>query len=315
MTKEKTVLSGVQPTGRPHLGNFFGAMKQFVELQNSYKTFIFVADYHSLTKQQDPEGLRINTKELVLDYLAIGLDPKKTIIFKQSDVPQVTELSWIFNCITTVPYLMRAHAYKDAEAKGGEVNVGTFSYPLLMAADILLYDADLVPVGQDQKQHVEYARDTALKFNRTFTELFKLPEPLILDTVKVIPGIDGRKMSKSYNNTIPLFSSNDEIKNLVMSIVTDSAGDKPENVYAIHSLFRNSNDLEKIYDENRGKYKNLKEALIADITDFIDPLRKKRQEIAQDEDVVNKVLKHGASIAQEIATKKMLEVKKAIGAN
>ncbi|MEK7091887.1 MAG: tryptophan--tRNA ligase, partial [Patescibacteria group bacterium] len=177
---QKILLSGVKPTGRPHIGNYFGAMKQFVELQDQHKALIFIADLHAITTNQEATSLRQDTLDLAIDYLAIGLDPAKTILFRQSDILEHANLNWIFNCLTTVPYLQRAHAYKDALAKNQEVNVGTFDYPILMAADILMYDADLVPVGQDQKQHVEYARDTAEKFNRVYGgATFKLPEPLI----------------------------------------------------------------------------------------------------------------------------------------
>ena len=223
----KILLSGVKPTGRVHIGNYFGAMKQFVEMQNDFESYIFIADYHAVTTVQSKEELSKGIVDVALDYLAIGLDPKKVVLFKQSDVPAVHELTWIFNCITTMPYLMRAHAYKDAEAKNKEINVGVFDYPILMASDILLQDADVVPVGQDQKQHVEYARDTAQKFNNVFgagKEIFKLPEPLILKSVETVPGTDGKKMSKSYGNVIPLFATYEEIKKAVMSIPTDSKG-------------------------------------------------------------------------------------------
>ena len=233
--QSRTILSGVKPTGRPHLGNFFGAMKQFVELQDKYQdgiNYFFIADYHALNLIQNAKELNKLTLDIVIDFLAIGLDPKKSIIFKQSDVQEHTELAWIFDTITTVPYLKRAHAYKDAMTKGGEesISVGLFNYPMLMAADILLYDTDIVPVGQDQKQHIEFARDTAEKFNRIFGETFKLPEPLIIKDVEVVPGTDGRKMSKSYNNTIPLFATDEEIEKSVLSIITDSDGEKPKNV-------------------------------------------------------------------------------------
>ena len=241
------LLSGVKPTGRPHIGNYFGAMKQFLDMQEDYFCYFMIADYHALNFIQDAKVLRENILNLMLDYLAIGLDPKKSIIFKQSDISEHTELTWIFDAITTMPYLERAHAYKDAQAKGKEVNVGTFNYPMLMAADILLYDPDIIPVGQDQKQHVEYARDTAEKFNRIFGEVFKLPEAKILSAVAVIPGTDGKKMSKSSNNTIELFATDAEIEKAVMSIVTDSSGGIPKNVYEIHKLFRSEDDLAKLY--------------------------------------------------------------------
>ncbi len=317
---KKTLLSGVKPTGQAHIGNYFGAMKQFVDLQNTgdYDCFLFIADYHALNLIQDKEEMRKLTLELALDYLAIGLDPKKSILFKQSDVSAHTELAWIFDTIVTVPYLERAHAFKDAQAKGKEINVGTFNYPVLMAADILLYGTDVVPVGQDQKQHVEYARDIAQKFNFAFkAEMFKLPEPLILDHVAIVPGIDGRKMSKSYSNTIPLFASRDEITKAVMSIVTDSGGPEaggiPANVYAIHKLFKAEAELKPVYDANKGKYKILKEALIEDIDAFIRPMRERRAELAKDPKKVLKILEKGGIAAKKIADAKLEEAKKAIG--
>ena len=266
MTKQvkKTALSGVQPTGKPHIGNYFGAMRQFVELQNTYGGFFMIADYHALNSVQSAKDLKENIVDVALDYLAIGLDPSKATIFKQSDVSAHTELSWIFDTITTVAFLMRAHAFKDAEAKNKEISVGTFNYPMLMAADILLYDVDVVPVGADQKQHVEITRDTAEKFNRIFGETFKLPEALIMKDVGTVPGTDGQKMSKSYRNTIPLFATDDEIEKAVMSIVTDSEGGMPKNVYEIHKLFLPKSELASLYQTKAGKYKDLKEALITE---------------------------------------------------
>ncbi|MBU0750447.1 tryptophan--tRNA ligase, partial [Patescibacteria group bacterium] len=202
MTSKPVLVSGIKPTGDIHLGNYFGALRQFVEMTNKgeHECFIFIADYHALNFIQDKAEMQRLTHELILTYLAAGLDPAKVHLFKQSEVPAHTELAWIFDTITTVPYLMRAHAYKDAEAKGKEVSVGTFNYPMLMAADILLYDAAVVPVGQDQKQHIEYARDTAEKFNRVFGETFVVPEPKIVEDVAVVPGTDGQKMSKTRGN-------------------------------------------------------------------------------------------------------------------
>jgi len=312
----KILFSGVKPTGRPHIGNYFGAMKQMVELQNEHKDsnkFFAIVDYHALNIIQDAKMMREYTLDLALDYLAIGIDPNISNIFKQSDVPAHTELTWIFDSITTMPFLMRAHAFKDAEAKNKEISVGTFNYPVLMAADILLYDTDLVPVGQDQKQHIEYTRDIAQKFNNTFGETFKLPEEVILKDSAVVPGIDGQKMSKSYNNTIPLFSTREEITKAVMGIVTDSSGDVPTNVYNIHKLFRTEAELKTLYDANKGKYKILKEALIEDLDAFIKPLREKRTELAKDFDSVKKILEKGSRTANEVANAKMLEVKRAIG--
>jgi len=315
---QKIIFSGVKPTGRPHIGNYFGAMRQFLKLQNendSGTNYFCVVDYHALNLVQNAEEMRRLSLDVAIDFLAIGLDPKKSVIFKQSDVLEHTELAWIFDTITTVPYLKRAHAYKDAVAKGGEedVSAGTFTYPMLMAADILLYDTDIVPVGLDQKQHIEFARDTAEKFNRIFTETFKLPDAYILENVQTVPGIDGQKMSKSYNNTISLFASDLEIEKAVMAIVTDSSGEKPENVFAIHKLIRDESELEKIYEENKGKYKILKELLITDLKNFIGPMREKRAEIAKDLDYVNKVLAEGKEKASSVAKIKMQQVKRAIG--
>lgn len=310
---KKILLSGIQPSGKPHIGNYFGALKQFVDLQNKYDTRIFIADYHALTTTQNAEELKRNTLDVAIDYLAIGLNPKNTLLYKQSDIPEHMELAWIFECLTTVPYLERAHAFKDAQANRKEINVGTFNYPMLMAADILMYDADVVPVGQDQKQHVEIARDTSEKFNRVYGETFKLPKPFILENVKVVPGIDGRKMSKSYGNTIPLFSEDSEIEKLVMNIVTDSSGGIPKNVYEIHKLFRSEKELAVLYAEKAGKYKDLKEALIADMKKFIAPLREKRKAISADTASVLNILKDGGLRAREIANKKMDLVREKIG--
>jgi len=318
---KKILLSGIKPTGRPHIGNYFGAMKQFVEMQEEYDTRIFVANYHALTTLQDADELRRNTLDIAIDYLAIGLDPLKANIFLQSEIPEVAELAWIFECITTVPYLQRGHAYKDAQANGKEVNVGTFNYPLLMAADILLQDADVVPVGADQKQHLEFARDTADKFNRIFGETFKLPVPVIMEEVRNIRGTDGRKMSKSYNNTIPLFAEDDEIKKSIMSIVTDSSTPEdqkdPENdnVFALHRFFskRELQDIEKRYIDGGIGYKESKEILFKNVSSFISPLRERRKEIAKDKQKVKKILDNGGEIARSTAKKKMIEVRRAVG--
>ena len=321
-SNKKILVSGVKPTGRPHIGNYFGAMKQFVDLQNEYDARIFIADYHAMTTVQNSDELSRNSLDMAIDYLAIGIDPAKTMLFKQSDVPEVCELNWIFNCLTTMPYLMRAHAYKDAEAKNKEINVGVFDYPLLMAADILLQDADVVPVGQDQKQHVEYARDTAEKFNRVFKETFKLPNALILENVKTVPGTDGQKMSKSHHNTISLFAEDDEIKKAVMGIPTDSKGiDEPkdpdaDNVFALHKLFADENELagiEKRYREGGLGYKESKDILVANVQKFISPLREKRKEFAQDEDMIRNILKDGGMRAREIVHAKMDVARKAVG--
>jgi len=313
MSAKKILVSGVKPTGRPHLGNYFGAMKRFVEMQDSYESLIFIADLHALTTLQNKEEMEANTLSVLLDYLAIGLNPKTTILYKQSDVPQVTELAWIFNCLTTMPYLMRAHAFKDAEAKNKEISVGVFDYPILMSADILIQDADVVPVGQDQKQHVEIARDTAQKFNNVFSDTFKLPTPLILEGLATVTGTDGKKMSKSYGNTIGLFASDDEITKSVMGIVTDSSGEIPENVYAIHALLKDKASLDKLYEDKKGQYKELKEALAEDLKKFITPLREKRQELEKDKASALEILREGGRMASERAEAKMEEVRERVG--
>ena len=313
MSSKKILLSGIQPSGKAHIGNYFGAMKQFVELQDTYDNYVFIADLHALTTTKDAKKLAENTLNVLLDYIAIGLDPKKVTLFKQSDVPQLTELTWIFNCLTTMPYLERAVAYKDAVVNGKEANVGLFDYPLLMAADILMQDADVVPVGQDQKQHIEIARDTAEKFNNAYGECFKLPEPYILEELAVVPGTDGRKMSKSYGNTIPLFGSDEEIDKAVMSIVTDSSGEYPENVFKIHQLLRSKDELDKLYAENRGNYKVLKEMLAEDLKKFIAPMRDRRKTLEEDKNAVLEVLKEGGKVARERAEKKMEEVREKVG--
>ncbi len=318
---QKTLLSGVKPTGTAHIGNYFGAMRQFVEFQGEHRQFIFVANYHALISLSDGELLKKLTLDLVMDYLAIGVDPKKTTIFLQSDVPEVTELAWIFNTLTTVPYLMRAHAYKDAEAKNKEVNVGLFDYPILMAADILMYGADVVPVGLDQKQHIEIARDTAQKFNRIFGEIFKVPEPLIVEEVKTVMGTDGRKMSKSYGNVIGLFATDEEIKKAVMSIPTDSKGvDEPKDpatckVFAFHELLQADNleEVRKRYLEGGIGYKEAKEILIDNLRAFIAPLRSRREEIARDPEMVLEILREGGEVARAQAKKMMEEVREKVG--
>ena len=217
------ILSGIQPSGEPHLGNYFGAMRQHVALQGRGEAIYFLADYHSMTSIRDAAERRRFTRELALDYLAIGLDPERAILYRQSDLPEVTELAWILTTVTPMGLLERAHSYKDKIAAGLTVNHGLFAYPVLMAADILIYNSDLVPVGQDQKQHLEMTRDIAGAFNHAYgCEVFRLPEPHILEDVAVVPGIDGRKMSKSYGNTIRMFAPEKEVKKAVMAIVTDS---------------------------------------------------------------------------------------------
>ena len=312
---KKIFLSGVQPSGKPHIGNYFGAMKQFVDLQNEYNGYAIIVDYHALHSLRNSKEMNENIKAVLLDYLAIGLNPKKVVLFKQSDISEHTELAWIFDTIITMPYLMRAHVFKDAEAKNKEIDVGTFNYPVLMAADILLYGPDIVPVGADQKQHVEIARDIAEKFNYIYGDTFKLPEVMIKKEVAVVPGTDGRKMSKSYNNTIPLFAESEEIKKCVMSIVTDSGEGIPKNVYAIHNLLRPASELLPLYESKAGKYKELKEMLIEDLEKFIAPLREKRKEFAKDIPKALAILKAGGEKAKKVAEVKMKEVREKIGVN
>lgn len=308
---KKRLLTGLQPSGQLHIGNYFGALKPFLGLYEGYESFLMVVDYHALTTLKDPQVLRQNIIDVVKDYLALGVDPKKATFFKQSDVSEHTELAWILECQVTVPFLMQAHSYKDKVAKGLEANAGLFNYPMLMAADILLYDTHLVPVGQDQKQHIEYTREAAAKFNLAYGETFKEPKEFIVPEVSTVPGIDGQKMSKSYKNTIPLFGSKDEIEKAVMGIVTDSSGARPENVYSIHRLFRSESELTALYDSNRGNYKALKEALIADIEKMIAPLRERRNSITDEE--VKKVLETGAKKAKRVAKAKMKKVRQKVG--
>jgi len=309
---KKRLLTGLQPSGQLHIGNYFGAIKPFLDLYEEHESFLMVVDYHALTSLKDSKVLRENILNGVRTYLASGVDPKKAVVFKQSDMYQHTELAWIFNCLVTVPFLMQAHAYKDKVAKGLEANAGLFAYPMLMAADILLYDAEVIPVGEDQRQHVEYAREAATKFNNAFGEdVFIAPQEKIFESVGVIPGVDGKKMSKSYKNTIPLFGTEEEVQKAVMSIVTDSSGEFPEHVYSIHKLYRPESELKVLYDENKNKYKFLKDALFDDINANLKPLREKYASIS-DEDV-KKVLSEGAEKAKVFADAKMKKVRELVG--
>ena len=318
---KKTLLSGIQPSGKLHIGNYFGAMKQFVEYQDTYNTYISIVNYHTLTTLQDKEKLLSYTIDAVIDHLAVGLNPEKAVIFLQSDLPAVTELTWIFDCIMTVPYLERGVAYKEKIDRGIIPSMGLLNYPVLQAADILVMDADVVPVGADQKQHIEYARDIAEKFNNTFGQTLKLPNAIIKEEVSVIPGLDGKKMSKSYGNTIPLFASDEEIRNLVMSIPTDSKSvDEPKDpekdiVYQLHKLFAGEH-LEKItegYERGGLPYSESKKMLVEEITSFVAPLRERREKIAAKPEYVKDILKEGGKKAQEKAKQKMNEVREMVG--
>jgi tryptophanyl-tRNA synthetase len=322
--EQPIVLTGVKPTGRPHVGNYFGAMKPFVDFQlkGEYQTFVFVADLHALNSVTNAKEMHEYALGVAMDYLAIGVDPEKTVMYRQSDIPEITELSWIFNTLTSMPYLMRAHAFKDAEAKNKDVNVGTFCYPILMAADILIQGTDVVPVGKDQSQHLEIARDVAAKFNHTYgIELFKTPKTVTIESVATVPGLDGQKMSKSYNNTIPLFADDETLRKAVMSIVTDSKSPEepkdPEedNIFALHKLF-SGNDIEEIarrYREGGMGYKESKDMLYENIRAYIAPLREKREAIASDPDAVKKILDEGGEVARARAVKKLEEVRAAVG--
>ncbi|MDB4984015.1 MAG: Tryptophan-tRNA ligase [Patescibacteria group bacterium] len=310
---KKILLSGIQPTGAPHVGNYFGMMKQVIDLQNEYETYGMIVNYHALTTISNKTELEENTKNVVLDFLAIGADPEKMILFKQSDVPEHVELTWIFNCLVTMPWLSRAHAFKDKTDKGIEASVGLFDYPVLMAADILLYDTEVVPVGEDQRQHVEMAREIARKFNANYGDTFAEPKEMIKAEVAIVPGTDGQKMSKSYGNTIPLFGTDEEIQKAVMSIVTDSGTDIPANVYAIHKLFKTEADLAPIYEENKGKYKALKDALLADILAFVTPMRERREYYVNNPDLVAEILRKGSEKANAKASAKMQDVRKKVG--
>lgn len=310
---KKTLLSGIQPTGNPHIGNYFGMMKQVIDAQGEFEVYGMIVNYHALTTVSNKQELEENTKNIALDFLAIGADPEKMLLFKQSDVPEHTELAWIFNCLVTVPWLQRAHAFKDKTEKGLEANVGLFDYPVLMAADMVIYDTDVVPVGEDQRQHIEMTREIVRKFNGLYGETFREPEALIMKEVAVVPGTDGQKMSKSYGNTIPLFGTDEEIKKAVMGIVTDSGSDIPVNVYAIHKLLKSEAELAPLYEEKKGKYKDLKEALLTDILAFVTPMRTRREEYAKNPELVEKILREGAEKARAKAQAKMKLVREKVG--
>ncbi len=310
-TDKKRLLTGLQSSGDLHIGNYFGALKPFLDIYQDYDSYLMIADYHALTSLRDPEQLHKNIINVVKDYLAVGVDPQKAVIFRQSDNQDHTELGWVLNCMVTVPFLMQAHSYKDKVAKGLEPNAGLFTYPMLQAADITLYDIDVVPVGEDQRQHLEYTREAVGKFNRAYGDILKEPAEKILDAVGVVPGTDGAKMSKSYGNTIPLFGTKEEIEKAVMSIVTDSEGDKPEHVYAIHRLLKSEAELAPLYEEKKGRYGDLKKALASDLEAFIAPMRERRDAITEDD--VKAVLKDGVIRAKTVSNQTLDRVRTAIG--
>ena len=316
------ILTGIQPSGTPHIGNYFGAMRQVCNIQDKGETFIFLADYHSLTTSPDPEQLRQNVLELALNYLSCGVDPEKSVLFRQSEVPEVCELTWILNNVTPVGLLERAHSYKDKIAKGFSPNNGLFSYPVLMAADILLYSANLVPVGKDQKQHLEITRDIAIKFNNEYGEILTIPEGYIPDQVAIVPGIDGQKMSKSYNNYIPIFGKEKEIKKLVMSIVTDCKGlEEPKdpencNVVALFKHFASPAEVEEMkakYRAGNYGYGHAKKELFDKMWAYFEPMRKKREELAANLDYVDEILRKNGERAREEAEKLLGKIRRAVG--
>ena len=315
--KNTTIFTGLQPSGDLHIGNYFGSIKPFLDLyaekKDSAHFYLMVADYHALTSVRDGSELRRNIYNIVRDYLAAGVNPVDVTLFRQSDNQDHMELGWILDCMVTVPFLMQGHSYKDKVAKGLDANAGLFTYPMLMAADILLYGTDLVPVGEDQRQHLEYTREAVAKFNNAYGDILKDPKEVILKNVGVVPGTDGQKMSKSYKNTIPLFGTREEIKKAVMSIVTDSTGDRPENVYAIHSLFRTPGQLESLYSEHKGKYKYLKDTLVEDIDKFVSPMREKRTGI--NDGMIRDILAAGVEKAQIKSNGTLTRVREMIGIN
>lgn len=323
--KKKILVSGIKPTGQLHIGNYFGAMKQFVDLQNTgeFEIYIFLANYHALNSMQDREGMKKYSFDLICAYLAIGLDPKKVTLYKQSDIPEFAELTWIFNTQTTMPYLMRAHAFKDAEAKSKEISVGTFNYPILMAADILMYDADIVPVGKDQKQHVEMAREIGQKFNRTYgIDVFKDPQEYIVEDFETVPGIDGQKMSKSYNNVIPLFGTDEEVVKAIMSIVTDSKSPEDSKnpdevlVYQMYKLVASEDEREKMRQslEKGGLgYGEAKKELLRKILEYFKPMRERYEYFQKNPRKVESILKKGAKQIRKKTEAKMKMVREAAG--
>ncbi len=319
----KRVLSGIQASGEPHIGNYFGSFVPNLKLQNdpTVESFFMIADLHAFTSKPNPDVFKKNQENLVLDLLAVGFDPDKCVFFRQSDVPAHTELAWYLSCSASMGLLERAVAFKDKKEKGLGANVGLFTYPILQAADILLYSAEIVPVGKDQKQHIEIARDIAQKFNHEFGETFTLPEAQIDETLQVIPGLDGAKMSKSYGNTIPIFADEKVMKKQIMSIKTASAnlGDPLDpdtcQVFAYHALFQNP-ELESLRDKYKtGKigFGESKKQLLTLIWEYFRAAREKRAYYEQNPDLVSEILKKGAIKANEIAAAKLAETRSKLG--
>ncbi len=316
------ILTGIQPSGKLHWGNYFGAMKNAFELQKKGDAFLFIANYHAMTTVREGARLREATRDVALDWLACGLDPEKTVFYRQSDVMEVQELAWFLSCVTPMGLLERCHSYKDKLAHGFDASHGLFAYPVLMAADILIMQTDLVPVGKDQKQHLEVTRDLAIKFNNAYGECFKIPDAYIPDTVATIPGTDGQKMSKSYNNTIQLFEDLKSIKKKIMGIVTDStpmeAPKEPEgnSIYELYKLFATPEEAAEMAAKFRAGnygYGNAKKELFAIYERTFAPFRERREKLAADPSYVEDVLKAGATRARAEAAKTMDRVRSAVG--
>ncbi len=316
------VLSGIQPTGQLHIGNYLGMMKPMISYQDSSDLFVFIVNLHALTSINDSRRLSESTLDVASDFLALGLDPDKCVFWVQSDVPEVTELTWILTCITPMGLLERCHSYKDKVSRGLSPNHGLFAYPVLMAADILLYQADIVPVGKDQKQHLEVTRDLAMKFNRIFGETFVVPEAEINDDVATIPGIDGQKMSKSYENTIEIFCDQETLKKKVMSIKTDSIPVKepkdPErcNLFNIYKHFAPAERVEEVlhlYLEGGAAYGTLKKELVDYLWEYFGTARKEKAKYLKDVGIVREILAKGAQKAREIAKPTIEDVRNKVG--
>jgi len=320
-SRPRRILSGVQSSGKLHLGNYFGAIKQHIALQDEGLCFYFIADYHALTTIQNPKVLRDNSRDVALDYLALGLDPQKAIFFRQSDVPEVTELAWILSTVTSMGLLERAVSYKEKVEKGIEASVGLFTYPVLMAADILIYRSHLVPVGKDQVQHLEMTRDIAERFNRTYGNIFPIPRERLDKESKVL-GVDGQKMSKSYGNTIEIFAEGKPLRKTVMNIKTDSLGvEEPKdpdtsNLYALYGLFATDDEKAALAARFRAGgmgYGDAKQMLLDKINDYFAPAREKRKQLAADPAIVEDVLRSGAQRARREAQQTMALVREAVG--
>ena len=318
---KKRILSGAQPSGQLHIGNYFGMIERVIRFQSESDLFCFVANCHSMTSINDKAELEDNTRQAFIDLLALGIDPDKSTFWVQSHVPEVTELAWILSNFASVGLMQRSTSYKDKISNGLKPNMGLFSYPILMASDILLFQSEMVPVGKDQKQHLEMTRDIAIKFNNTFGEIFTIPDIEINESNDVVIGIDNQKMSKSYNNTIPIFASNDIIKDQVMNIVTDSAGlndpkDQDTPLFKIYSLFLDDvskKELSDRYNTPGLKYMDIKKELIETIISFFESQKLKREKLVLDNDEVTKKMILGQTKAKEIAQKTLQEVKSATG--